>query len=120
MSKKIDLHSEFESAIGVFNPTREGRREFRIMTQSGALDVQLYDDKNGAWIAAIWDDVKKAAAYLDAKTFSAGRRLNHFSGKWNWHWSEQTPDWKGCRKAERVVAGRKMIVAFVDEVGSLV
>ena len=114
-----NLQSEFESAIKVFNPTKEGRREFRIMTQLGALDVQLFDDKNGAWIAAIWDDLDKAKAYLDKNTFSANRRLNHFSGKWNWHWAEQAPNWKECRKAERIEAGKKMIVAFLDEVKSL-
>ena len=123
MSKKIDLKVEFETAIAGFKPTRDGRREFRIMTRLGALDVSLHDADDEPWLAAIWDDVEKARAH-----FGVGRnaieaqqhRLNPFVGKWNWHWFQYWPYQLKSRKADRVDAGRKMIAAFVEKVKELV
>jgi len=123
VSKKIDLCAEFESAIGGFNPTCEGRRDCRIMTRLGALDVSLQDGDDQPWIAAIWDDVEKAKAQ-----FGVGRnaieaqqhRLNPFVGKWNWHWFQYWPYQLKSRKADRIEAGRKMIAAFAEKVRELV
>jgi hypothetical protein len=122
VSKKIDLKVEFETAIGAFKPTREGRRDFRIMTKLGALDVSLHDDDDQPWIAAVWDDVERARAHFGVeKTFLAVtmNRLNPFSGKWNWHWFQQRPYRERNRKADRIEAGRKMIAAFVEKVQGL-
>ena len=122
MSKKIDLCAEFETAIAGFKPTREGRREFRIMTKLGALDAHFYDESDGPWIAAIWDDVEKAKAQFGVeKTMIAAsmNRLNPWSGKWNWHWFQYWPYQLKSRKADRVDAARKMIAAFVEKVQAL-
>ena len=120
MSKKIDLRAEFEAAIGRFNPTREGRRDFRIKTSLGPLDVCIYVEKDGSWIAAVWDDVDAVANHFGVKSFMSGDRLNPCSGKWNWHWLQFWPCGIKALKADREEAGRKMIAAFVKKVEELV
>ena len=121
MSKKVDLHAEFEAAIGRFSPTREGRREFRINTMIGPLDAQIYVDKDqSSWIAAVWGDVNAAAQHFGVKSLMSGDRLNPCSGKWNWFWREFWPCGVKDLKADREESSRKMIVAFVKKVEELV
>jgi hypothetical protein len=121
MGKKVDLSVEFEAAIGAFKPTREGKRDYRIMTRLGALDVTLHEADDQPWLAAIWDDVEKARVHFGVnKVLPQLDRLNPYSGKWNWHWQGF---WlhgiKAC-KADRIESGRKMIAAFAKEVKELV
>jgi len=121
MGRKVDLSVEFEAAIGDFKPTREGKRDYRIMTRLGALDVTLYEGDDQPWLAAIWDDVEKARVHFGVnKVLPQLDRLNPYSGKWNWHWFQQWPQEIKARKADRIAAGRQMIAAFVEEVRELV
>jgi hypothetical protein len=121
MGKKVNLSVEFEAAIGVFKPTREGKRDYRIKTKLGALDVSLHEGDDQPWLAAIWDDVEKARVHFGVKkVLPQLNRLNPYSGKWNWHWFQQWPQGNKARKADRIEAGRKMIAAFVEEVKELV
>ena len=117
---KADLRAEFEEAVGRFNPVREGTREFRIATKIGLLDVRLYDDRDGAWIAARWSDSKAAAKHFGVKSFMSGDRLNPCSGKWNWHWWEFWPHGIKSKAADRRQAGQQMIVAFVQQLDQMV
>jgi len=123
MGRKVDLSVEFEAAIGAFKPTREGKRDYRIMTRLGALDVTLHEADDQPWLAAIWDDVEKAKAHFGVKKvlpLLMEERFNPYSGKWNWHWQGFWPHGIKARKADRIESGRKMIAAFVGEVNKLV
>ena len=121
MPNKKNLRAEFESAIAVFAPIREGQREFRIQTRLGALDVELHDDGKGlggTWIAAVWDDLERAIEHFGRPLPLSSDRLG-MTGKWNWFWFEQEPRWRHCTRAETVEAGRRMIAEFVEAVKRL-
>ncbi len=76
---------DFAAAVTAELP-RLGAREggtysWQLDTSAGLLDIHPYDD----WIACRFKDVKRAQAQV-----STGY-LNHYSGKWNWHFDAPAP-----------------------------
>lgn len=59
---------------------------FVIETVVGQLVIRIFDD----WVACRFLDVEKAKTKFTISS-CAGGRLNHFSGKWNWHWFDVAP-----------------------------
>lgn len=61
------------------------RPTFTAQTICGPLTITPLDN----FIACRFEDVEKAKAHFGVRDYDVGaKRLNPFSGKWNWHWFE--------------------------------
>lgn len=64
-------------------PSKLGWYELELETRVGTLLLNPLD----GWLAARFDDVKRAAALLNPGNCWVNR-LNHHSGKWNFHFDD--------------------------------
>lgn len=83
--KLLKAREQFRTRVETFlqriGATKPGEyREWNLDTSCGKLGVSVYDN----WIACCFGDVDKASAWFGRKH----GRLNGYSGKWNWHFSD--------------------------------
>jgi hypothetical protein len=80
--RKFDFRQAIVKQLQVIGAREAGPYGWQIDTLGGLLDIKPYDD----WVACRFDDVERATANV---RFGS---LNHYSGKWNWHFLNQAAD----------------------------
>lgn len=67
----------------------DSRPEYKINTILGELFIHIQDD----WVHCCFENVDAAKRHFGVTGISANRRLNPYSGKWNWHhWDVRVDD----------------------------